>query len=220
MSILTKVFGDANEKYLNKLQPQIAKINALEPDFENFSDEKLKEKTEEFKSRLNKGETLNNILPEAFTLVREAAKRTLHQRHFDVQLIGGIVLHEGKITEMKTGEGKTLAATLALYLNALEGKGCHLVTVNDYLAKRDTVWMGQIYNALGLSAGCIVHDAAFLYDPDYQEAGKELDKERDLRKILRPNTHSENIEMLLAVGFKKIELFYKYFNFEVILCIK
>jgi len=198
MSILTKVFGDANEKYLKKLEPIVKKINSLEKEFEGFSDGELKEKTEEFKSRLKKGETLNDVLPEVFSLVREAAKRTLHQRHFDAQLIGGIVLHEGKITEMKTGEGKTLAATLALYLNALEGKGCHLVTVNDYLAKRDTVWMGQIYNALGLSVGCIVHDAAFLYDPNYQETGKELDRERDLvgafkviESYLRPVSRKE-----------------------------
>ena len=207
MSILTKVFGDANEKYLKKLEPIVKKINSLEKEFEGFSDEELKEKTEEFKSRLKKGETLNDILPEAFTLVREAAKRTLHQRHFDAQLIGGIVLHEGKITEMKTGEGKTLAATLALYLNALEGKGCHLVTVNDYLAKRDTVWMGQIYNALGLSVGCIVHDAAFLYDPNYQETGKELDRERDLvgafkviESYLRPVSRKEAYYVDITYG--------------------
>ena len=172
MSILAKIFGDANEKYLKKLQPVIEKINFLEPEFEKFSDEKLKEKTKELKQRLNAptggGETLDDLLPEAFALVREAAKRTLGQRHFDCQLIGGIVLHQGRIAEMKTGEGKTLSATLPLALNALAEKGCHLVTVNDYLAKRDTVWMGQIYHALGLSVGCIVHETAYLYDPTYQ----------------------------------------------------
>jgi len=178
MSIITKFFGDANEKYLKKLQPTIEKINSLEPEFEKIPDEKLKEKTTEFKERLSKGESLNDILPEAFALVREGAKKTLNQRHFDVQLIGGIVLHQGKIAEMKTGEGKTLAATLPLYLNALEGKGTHLVTVNDYLARRDTVWMGQIYHLLGLSAGCLSHDQAFLYDSEYRGA-EEKDKVRD-----------------------------------------
>ncbi len=199
MSIINKIFGDANEKYLKKLQPQIEKINSLEPEFEKFSNEKLKEKTQEFKERLKRDETLESVLPEAFALVREAAKRTLKQRHFDVQLIGGIVLHQGKIAEMRTGEGKTLAATLSVYLNALEEKGAHVVTVNDYLAKRDTVWMGQIYHALGLSIGCIVHEAAFLYDPSYQEkVGEELDKERDtvggfkvIESYLRPVSRKE-----------------------------
>jgi len=179
MSILTKIFGDPNEKYLKKIQPIVEKINSLEPRFEKLSDEKLREKTEEFKQRLKKGETLDDILPEAFALVREAAKRTLGQRHFDVQLMGGIVLHQGKIAEMKTGEGKTLAATLPLYLNALEGKGCHLVTVNDYLARRDTVWMGQIYHFLGLRVGCLNHEQSFLYDPEYKKPSEEKDKIRD-----------------------------------------
>ena len=179
MSILTKIFGDPNEKYLKKIQPIVEKINSLEPRFEKLSDGKLREKTEEFKQRLKKGETLDDILPEAFALVREAAKRTLGQRHFDVQLMGGIVLHQGKIAEMKTGEGKTLAATLPLYLNALEGKGCHLVTVNDYLARRDTVWMGQIYHFLGLRVGCLNHEQSFLYDPEYKKPSEEKDKIRD-----------------------------------------
>lgn len=171
MSIITKIFGDANEKYIKKLQPTIEKINNLEPEFEKLSDLDLKAKTLEFKEKLNKEfnqAILEEILPEAFALVREAAKRTLGQRHFDVQLIGGIVLHQGKIAEMKTGEGKTLTATLSLYLNALSGKGAHLVTVNDYLAKRDTVWMGQVYEALGISVACIVHDEAYIYDPEYR----------------------------------------------------
>lgn len=183
MSIITKVFGDANEKYLKKLQPTVEKINSLEKEFESFSNEKLKEKTGEFKERLNppagEGETLDEILPEAFALVRETAKRTLKQRHFDCQLIGGIVLHQGKIAEMKTGEGKTLAATLPLYLNALEGKGCHLVTVNDYLARRDAVWMGQIYHALGLSVGCLNHEQSFLYDQEFKKLPEEKEKTRD-----------------------------------------
>ncbi len=159
MSILTKIFGDPNEKFIKNLQPIIDKINSFEPEFsapagrDLASGGELKAKTAELKQRLKDGETLDDILPEAFALVREASKRTLNQRHFDVQLIGGIVLHQGKIAEMRTGEGKTLAATLPAYLNALEGKGVHIVTVNDYLAKRDMVWMGQIYNALGISVG-------------------------------------------------------------------
>jgi len=212
MSIIRKIFGDANEKYLKKLEPIVEKINSLEPEFEKFSDAQLKEKTNEFKQRLEKGESLDDILPEAFALVREAGKRTLDQRHYDVQIIGGIVLHQGKIAEMKTGEGKTLAATLPIYLNALSGKGVHVVTVNDYLTRRDTIWMGQIYDLLGLSIGCIIHDAAFLYDPTYQPENPksqipnpkskiqndERDKERDLiggfkivESYLRPMSRKE-----------------------------
>lgn len=174
MSFLSKVFGDENEKYLKKSQLIVERINSLEKDFEKLSDKELAELTFKFKKRIEK-ESLDDILSEAFAVVREAAKRTLKQRHFDVQLIGGIALHQGKIAEMKTGEGKTLAATLAVYLNALEGKGVHLVTVNDYLAKRDAVWMGQIYYTLGLSVSCIVHDSAFLYNPE-----SEKDEERDI----------------------------------------
>jgi preprotein translocase subunit SecA len=198
MSILTKILGDPNERYLKKIRPLVEKINSLEKDFDKIPDEKLKEKTFEFKERLKKGETLDDILPEAFALVREAAKRTLGQRHFDVQIMGGIVLHQGKIAEMKTGEGKTLAATLPLYLNALEGKGCHLVTVNDYLARRDTVWMGQIYHFLGLSVGCINHEQSFLYDPDYKKPPEEKEKLRDelgsfyvVEDFLRPCSRKE-----------------------------
>ena len=179
MSLLSKIFGDANEKYLKKLQPIVEKINNLEKEFEGFSDEKLKEKTKELKRRISGGKTLDDILPEAFALVRESSKRTLKQRHFDVQLIGGIVLHQGKIAEMRTGEGKTLAATLPVYLNTLEGKGSHVITVNDYLARRDTVWMGQIYHLLGLSVGCLNHDQAFLYDPDFKKPEEEAEKIRD-----------------------------------------
>ncbi|MCD6402581.1 preprotein translocase subunit SecA [bacterium] len=198
MSIFTKIFGDPNEKYLKKLQPLVERINLLESSFEKFSNEKLKEKTQEFKERLRKGETLDDLLPEAFALVREAAKRTLGQRHFDVQLMGGIVLHQGKIAEMKTGEGKTLAATLPLYLNALTGRGCHLVTVNDYLARRDTVWMGQIYHALGLNVGCLNHEQSFLYDPEYKKPPEEKEKLRDelgsfyvVEDFLRPCSRKE-----------------------------
>ena len=179
MSFIDKIFGNANEKYLQNIQPSVDKINSLESEVEKLSAERLKEKTDELKERLEKGETLDGLLPEAFALVREAAKRTLTQRHFDVQLMGGIVLHQGKIAEMRTGEGKTLAATLPLYLNALEGKGCHLVTVNDYLARRDAVWMGQIYYLLGLSIGCLNHEQSFLYDPDYKKPAQEKEKMRD-----------------------------------------
>lgn len=207
MSILTKIFGDPNEKYLRKLNPVIEKINSLEKKWESYSDQELKEKTKELKQRLKKGESLNDILPEAFAQVREAAKRTLQQRHFDVQLIGGIVLHEGKIAEMKTGEGKTLTATLPLYLNALEEKGCHLVTVNDYLAKRDTVWMGQIYNLLGLSVGCIVHEDSYVYDPLYRKEEKERDKIRDevggfkvVESFLKPVPRKEAYDADITYG--------------------
>jgi len=182
MSFLKKIFGDENEKYLKRIQPLVDEVNKLESEFERFSDEQIKDKTKEFQEKIEQGIKLDDILPSAFALVREAAKRALKQRHFDVQLIGGIALHQGKITEMKTGEGKTLAATLPVYLNALEEKGVHVVTVNDYLAKRDTVWMGQIYRALGLSVACLVHDAAFIYDPDYQpedSGAEERDEERD-----------------------------------------
>ncbi|MDP1688824.1 MAG: preprotein translocase subunit SecA [bacterium] len=162
--------------------PIVEAINVLEPEMEKLSNDELKAKSAEFKERVKNGESLDNILGEAFALVREAGKRTLGQRHFDVQLIGGIALHRGTIAEMMTGEGKTLAATTAVYLNALTGKGAHVVTVNEYLAKRDAVWMGQIYNALGLTVGCLVHEGAVIYDPSFKSVVSEsalLDKERD-----------------------------------------
>ena len=151
------IFGSANDRFIKKQYKIINRINALEPQTEKLSDDELRGKTAEFKNRLAAGETLDDLLPEAFAVVREAAKRTLGQRHYDVQLIGGIVLHKGMIAEMKTGEGKTLVATLAAYLNALTGKGVHIVTVNDYLAKRDAEWMGQVYRFLGLTVDYIVH---------------------------------------------------------------
>ena len=157
LNLLTKVFGSQNERELKRLQPIVDQTNALEPAMQALSDEELKAQTAAFKQRIDQGETLDDILPEAFATVREASMRTLNMRHFDVQLIGGIVLHQGKIAEMKTGEGKTLAATLPAYLNALTGKGVHIVTVNDYLARRDTEWMSNIYNFLGLSVGTILH---------------------------------------------------------------
>ena len=156
-NFLTKVFGSKNERELKQIQPFVDKINALEPEVQALQDEQLKARTTEFRQRLAQGETLDDLLPEAFATVREASMRILKMRHFDVQLIGGIVLHQGKIAEMKTGEGKTLAATLPAYLNALSGKGVHIITVNDYLARRDTEWMGHIYKFLGLSVGTIMH---------------------------------------------------------------
>lgn len=156
-AIARKVFGTQNSRYIKRLQPTVKRINELEPELEKLSDDEIKKRTDWLKKRYEDGETLDQLLEDAFATVREAAKRTLGQRHFDVQLIGGIVLHRGLISEMKTGEGKTLVATLAVYLNALNGKGVHVVTVNDYLAKRDAEWMRQIYEFLGLSVGCIVH---------------------------------------------------------------
>jgi preprotein translocase subunit SecA len=178
MAFLSGLFGNANDKYVRSLQPIVDKVNSFESDLAILNNEQLKAKTSGLKERLKKGETLDDILSEAFALAREAGKRTLNQRHFDCQLIGGIVLHQGKIAEMRTGEGKTLTATLPLFLNALEGKGCHLVTVNDYLSRRDAVWMGQIYDFLGLSVSCVNHDQSFIYDPNFKKAEEE-DKTRD-----------------------------------------
>src|SRR3954465_7078467 len=151
------IFGSANDRYVRGLGKYVDAVNGFEPNISALSDDELRGQTEIFRQRLANGEKLENLLPEAFATVREAAIRTLGQRHYDVQLIGGIALHRGEIAEMKTGEGKTLVATLAVYLNALEGRGVHVVTVNDYLARRDADWMGQIYNFLGLSVGVIVH---------------------------------------------------------------
>ncbi|MDP3244495.1 MAG: preprotein translocase subunit SecA [bacterium] len=179
MSWLTKIFGDPNKKYLAKLQPLVEKINELEPQFVSLDDAGLKAKTEEFKKRLQEGEKLDDLLPESFAATRETSKRVLNQRHFDVQLLGGIVLHQGQIAEMRTGEGKTLVATLPSYLNALTGQGVHVVTVNDYLARRDCVWMGQIHYALGLTVGCITHEAAFVYDPNFQQTANSKQQTAD-----------------------------------------
>lgn len=154
LGLVKKIFGDANEREVKRLMRTVEQINAMEPDFVKLSDEQLRGKTDEFKARIEKGETAEQILPEAFATVREASKRTLGMRHFDVQLIGGMVLHDGKISEMKTGEGKTLVATLPVYLNALLGKGVHVVTVNDYLASRDSQLMAQLYEFLGMTVGC------------------------------------------------------------------
>src|SRR6188768_3349554 len=157
-SLLAKVFGTQNERELKKIRPIVEAINALEPSIQALSDVMLREKTPELRQRVANGAPLDDVLPEAFAVVREAGRRTLNMRHFDVQLIGGVVLHQGKIAEMKTGEGKTLVATLPAYLNALAGQGVHVVTVNDYLARRDSEWMGRIYRFLGMSVGVIQHD--------------------------------------------------------------
>ena len=171
---LSKIFGSRNERLVKRMRRQVAQISALEPDIQPLNDDELKSRTGEFRSRLEQGEALDNLLNEAFAVVREAGRRVLEMRHFDVQLIGGIVLHQGKIAEMRTGEGKTLVATLAVYLNALPGRGVHVITVNDYLARRDAAWMGRIYDFLGLSVGVInssggmgPDSASYLFDPDY-----------------------------------------------------
>ncbi len=166
LKFLSNILGDSNEKEVRRLEPLVDEINALEAPMEALSDEQLRAKTDEFRGRLDSGETLDDILPEAFAAVREASRRHTGLRHFDVQIIGGVVLHSGKIAEMKTGEGKTLVASLPLYLNAIGGRGAHLVTVNDYLAKRDAQWMGPIYDALGLSVAVLQHDASFIYSAE------------------------------------------------------
>jgi preprotein translocase subunit SecA len=200
-SFLKNAFGDHSGADLKAIAPLVKKINDLEPTFQALSDIDLKNKTLEFKKRLSEGESLDDLLPEAFAAVREASRRTLGQRHFDVQLIGGVVLHQRKISEMKTGEGKTLVATLPAYLNALSGKGVHVVTVNDYLSRRDAVWMGQIYTFLGLSVAVINHDSSFVYDSQFTNDEALIsneDKERDekgafhvVKDFLRPVTRRE-----------------------------
>ena len=155
MKFLRKLFGSRNDRVIRRLSKVVKKINLLESDFELLSDTDFPKKTDELRERVRQGESLDQILPEAFALVREAGRRVLNMRHFDVQLIGGMVLHNGNIAEMRTGEGKTLVATLAAYLNSLSGSGVHIITVNDYLAKRDAEWMGKVYNFLGLSTGVI-----------------------------------------------------------------
>ncbi len=184
VDLLKKIFGTKNERELKRLFKVVDDINGLEPGILPLSNEELTAKTVEFKRLLGEGKSLDDILNESFAVVREASKRVLNMRHFDVQLIGGVVLHEGKIAEMKTGEGKTLVATLPVYLNALDGKGVHVVTVNDYLAKRDAQWMGKVYHFLGLSVGVIQHDLSFFFDPGYRSADKRFD-------FLRPCSRRE-----------------------------
>ena len=210
MSWYTKVFGDPNEKQLKKYRPIVEKINALEPEFEALSTEALKAKTAEFQARLAEGESIDSLLPEAFATVREASKRTLGMRHFDVQLIGGMAIHNRTIAEMRTGEGKTLVATLPTYLNALTGKGVHVITVNDYLAKRDAVWMAQVYDFLGLSVGIIqTQRVSYVYDASIKGGaeGEEHDTERDETgsfkvedAFLRPSSRKEAYECDITYG--------------------
>jgi preprotein translocase subunit SecA len=192
MSIFKKIFG-SNEREIAKFRPIVEKINSLEPEITRLTDEELKAKTEEFRKRIGNNETLDDILPEAFAVVRETTKRVDQKRLFDVQMMGGMVLHQGKIAEMKTGEGKTHTALLPMYLNALSGKGVHLVTVNDYLAKRDANWMGSILHFLGISTACIIHDASYLYEPmiiDNDEVSIEM---QNLKPISRREAYAADI---------------------------
>lgn len=198
MSILKSIFGDANERYIRSLVPILQEINSYEQEFQQYSDEKLRELTEEFRRRIHKkDETFDDLLPEAFAAVREAATRTLGMRHFDVQLIGGIVLHQGKIAEMKTGEGKTLVATLPLYLNSLPGNGVHLVTPNDYLSRVGAGWMGPLYHILGIRVGVVTHDMSGLYDPSYEDRESHGDPRL---AHFRPCTRREAYEADITYG--------------------
>ena len=191
---LTKVFGDPQKKILKRLEKRVGEINDLADKYKKMKKPELREQTAVFKKRLDKkGTTLDTILPEAFALVREASDRVLGMRHFDVQLIGGMALHDGNVAEMKTGEGKTLVATLPAYLNALEGKGIHLVTVNDYLAQRDASWMGELYDFLGLSTGVIINDASFVYDKDYDNENHDDARMRRLRPVTRKEAYAADI---------------------------
>ena len=209
---LDRFFKDPAAK-TKKLLPIVERINALEESIHALSDTALLEKSVEFKKRLASGEMLDDLLPEAFAVVREAAQRTLSQRHFDVQLIGGMILHERGIAEMKTGEGKTLVATLPAYLNALTGRGVHVVTVNDYLSRRDATWMGQVYNALGLTVGVLNHDTSYLYDPAHTEKDTERDLEGSFRVVhefLRPATKKRRMPPTLPTA--------RTMNLDLIIC--
>ncbi len=194
--VLKRVLGDPQAATVKRLRKKVKAINDLAPKYKKMTDKQLRDQTEEFKKQLKSGKTLDDILPDAFAAVREAATRTLGQRHFDVQLIGGMALHEGKVSEMKTGEGKTLVATLPVYLNALEGKGAHVVTVNDYLAQRDAGWMGQVYNFLGLKTGVIIPDESYIFDPEFEN--KEHFDERFHR--LRPASRQEAYQADITYG--------------------
>lgn len=200
---MKKIFGDSSTRAISSAKPLLLKINEFEKVLEPLSNEALSAKTLEFKERLKNGETLEDLLPESFAVVREASKRTLALRHFDSQLIGGIMLHNGNITEMRTGEGKTLVATLPLYLNALTGKGAHLVTVNDYLSRRDAVWMGQIFSFLGLTVGVINSDASYLYDPMHRELDEKRDEVASFKVVyefLRPCSRTDSYSADITYG--------------------
>lgn len=193
-SVLEKIFGDPQAKIIKSLQKQVLAINTLEPKYKKMSKKELREQTEVLKNKLHsKNVTLETILPDAFALVRESSDRVLGMRHFDVQMIGGMVLNQGNVAEMKTGEGKTLVATLAAYLNALEGKGVHVVTVNDYLAQRDAAWMGELYNFLGLNVGVIINDASFVYDPEYDNEDHYDPRMRKLKPATRKEAYTADI---------------------------
>ncbi len=199
MSILTKIFGDGSGKALKKHRGTLARINALEPEFQALSDEALREKTAEFRARLAGGATLESLVPEAFAAVREAARRTLGERHYDVQILGGLAIFYGAVAEMRTGEGKTLVATAPAYAAALAGNGVHLVTVNDYLARRDAAWMGQVHHALGLTVGAIDHGGAYRYDPTATSAAEDEARDqtggvRVAYDFLRPCSRREAYE--------------------------
>ena len=204
MSIVTSIFGNPTSKFLAEAKGIVKQINALEEGLKTLPDQAFPEKTNELKARLQKGETLDQILPEAFALVREASRRTLGQRHYDVQMLGGIALHRGNIAEMRTGEGKTLVATLPTYLNALTGRGVHVVTVNDYLARRDGVWMGQVYGFLGLSLGVInSQNASFVYDPshtDKQAVSSGVEMYKVVYEFLRPSTRRDSYAADITYG--------------------
>ncbi|MBP9836952.1 MAG: preprotein translocase subunit SecA [Candidatus Pacebacteria bacterium] len=203
MSFLDRFFGPSYEKELKAITPTVEEINGKESTYSELSNEALAEKTNELKNLVANGASLDDVLVDAFALVRESSKRTLNIRHYDVQMIGGIILHRGKITEMRTGEGKTLVGTLPGYLNALTGKGVHVVTVNDYLSRRDAVWMGQIYSLLGLSVGVINHDASYLYDPNHQdkdEVRDEVGAYKVIYEFLRPCTRKEAYEADITYG--------------------
>jgi len=193
MGLLDKFFGNANQNELKKYQLIIEKVNQLEEKFKGFSDVKIKEKTKELQAKVKNSVELDSFLPEAFANCREAGSRVLNERAFDSQLMGALALHKGKISEMKTGEGKTLSAVLATYLNALAGKGVHVVTVNDYLSKRDANWMGQIYNFLGLSVGCIAHDSSFLYEPNKTDDDAVSIEEENLKAVSRKEAYGADI---------------------------
>src|SRR6266704_1588615 len=193
MSVLSKVLGDPNAREVKRHLERVADISELEPLIEKLSDDELRAKTAELRQRLENGEALDDLLVEAFAVVREAARRTIGLRPFDVQMVGGIVLHQGKIAEMKTGEGKTLVAVLPLYLNALEGKGAHLITVNDYLARRDAGWNGPVYHALGMSVAVIGHEMSLLYDPDFLDETHPDPRLQHLRPISRAEAYQADI---------------------------
>ena len=212
MAFLDKIFGSVSERKVKSLAPRVDEVLALETGVKDLSHEELRVKSMALRERALKGESLDALLPEAFALVREAARQTRNERHFDVQVIGGIVMHERGIAEMRTGEGKTLVATLPAYLNALTGKGVHIVTVNDYLSLRDAAWMGEIYNLLGISVAVINHEASYIYDasagPETHKAKlEELDKDRDAKgffkveyDFLRPCTRKEAYNADITYG--------------------